>query len=291
MNWLTLLLYLAQLLIPTSANYITYKNLGFLEWTNAPLSKKCYSYQKTEETYSGAKSYHCQALGAKLADLSLEPDSFIRNLTGLHWNWQDFWDQKYSEPEVNPNSFTVVTDIISDQLKPFICETKANRVLCGFGKNIEVDCSYCGIGHEQCRGECYWKENAQACIPITMSHIPEAYSVSSDGVAGQRMTDYMGTYVLETFKNECPLNEGILLYKKEENVYLLKDKDGWKIGGADFDHLYYFMYRPTKEISPIVPNDGWLFSYPTANGDVKFTNDSSISVKPFNMGEQSEIEN
>ena len=112
-----------------------------------------------------------------------------------------------------------------------------------------------------------------------MSHIPEAYLISSDGVAGQRMTEYMGIYSLHKFQNECPLNDGVLIYKKEDNMYMIKDQDGWKIGGANYDTFYFFLYRPTNETSPIVPSDGWLFSYPSVHGRL-FTNDSSISVKP-----------
>ena len=39
---------------------------------------------------------------------------------------------------------------------------------CGFwGHENAPSCSHCGTGPKECGGECFWKENAQACIPLT----------------------------------------------------------------------------------------------------------------------------
>ena len=38
---------------------------------------------------------------------------------------------------------------------------------CGlWGRKNAAGCSYCGIGPEECGGECFWMENTQACVPL-----------------------------------------------------------------------------------------------------------------------------
>ena len=65
-----------------------------------------------------------------------------------------------------------------------------------------------------------------------VSHIPEAYTVSSDGITGQRYPQLMGTYVLSQYVDDCPLEPTYLLYIHQDDPHklLAGDSDGWVIG-------------------------------------------------------------
>jgi len=166
-----------------------------------------------------------------------------------------------------------------------LCQTDAVGVDCGFwGHENAPSCSHCGTGPKECGGECFWKENAQACIPLTMSHVPEAYTVSSDGIAGQRYPWLMGTYVLSQYVDECPMEPTYLLYiNQDDPSNLMKgNADGWVIGSDWIRWLWYLRAPPTTDSNLFAPKENWGFKYTSKTEFRAFMNDSSISVLPSN---------
>jgi len=243
---------------------------GAMEWTYVEETFKCYSPLDQKKTYVEAENT-CQSL-----DENYHSD--IATVDEKTWILQYWMDTEKLKP----------SNIFSSLETNFICQTDAVGVNCGFwGHEYAPSCSYCGIGPKECGGECFWKENAQACIPLKMSHIPEAYTVSSDGITGQRYPQLMGTYVLSQYVDDCPLEPTYLLYIHQDDPHklLAGDSDGWVIGDDWGLWVGYLRTPPTTDSILFPPKENWSFRYTSKTESGAFMNDSSISVLPSNLYE------
>jgi len=242
---------------------------GAQDWTYVEETEKCYSLLSEKRTYIEAKTI-CQSMEENFhSDIaSLDQENF--NLSSLSFvsdnvSWVNTWIIQQTAIQMN-----------------FFCQTDAADVDCGlWGRKNAAGCSYCGIGPEECGGECFWMENTQACVPLEISQVPEAYTVSSDGFAGIRYPWLMGTYVLNQYVMECPLYPSYLLYIHQDNPeqYLAGNSDGWVIGSD----RWHFLAPPTTDSDLFAPKDNW--GYVSERNTEPLMDDLSISVLPLDLNE------
>jgi len=249
---------------------------GAQDWTYVEETEKCYLLLSEKRTYIEAKTI-CQTEENFHSDIaSVDQENF--NLSSLNIvsddvSWVNTWIIQQTAIKMN-----------------FFCQTDAADVDCGlWGRKNAAGCSYCGIGPEECGGECFWMENTQACVPLEISQFPEAYTVSSDGFAGIRYPWLMGTYVLNQYVMECPLDAGYFLYIHQDNPeqYLAGNGDGWVIGSD----RWHFLEASTTNSDPLVasliaPKDNW--GYVSETNTEPLMDDLSISVLPINLLEMEE---
>ena len=111
--------------------------------------------------------------------------------------------------------------------------------------------------------------------------VPLRYIVSSDGLAGERYPEAMGTYTLiQTLHHKLSM----VTYKhdsSETEILLYNSTKGWIIQSSQDDII---LIRPTQWESSNsnipVPERGWKFAVSTTTGTTYF-DDQSVAVLEF----------
>ena len=161
-------------------------------------------------------------------------------------------------------------------------------------------CGECGNGPDNCHGECYWMEESQVCVPISLAckiFLPFAFhfyifmfSRGGSWDLWDHCWKWMGWQ--ETLDSgwrvsivQISQDDGFLIYKHtgiiQYRYYLLNVTNSWivveKIYGKDLWDGDVLLRRPIKRRSLIAPKDGWYFSYDAADGK-HYVLDSNIKV-------------
>ena len=112
--------------------------------------------------------------------------------------------------------------------------------------------------------------------------VPLRYIVSSDGLAGARYPDAMGTYTLvQTVHHKLRM----VTYKhdsSETEILLYNNTKGWIIESSQGDII---LIRPTRwrwNINTPVPERGWKFAVSTTTG-ITWTTWYYDGLKVFNL--------
>ena len=110
--------------------------------------------------------------------------------------------------------------------------------------------------------------------------VPLRYIVSSDGLAGARYPDAMGTYTLVQNLNHKLRKVTYKHDSSETEILLYNNTKGWIIESSQGDII---LIRPTRwrwNINTPVPERGWKFAVSTTTGTTYF-DDQSVAVHEF----------